>query len=139
MHIIIPGQTRAKKNSMKVITFGKGKNARYSIKSSDIYTAWEKKALAWVKHQQYPVWTGSYPIEVKFFLFREDKRKWDIDNVYCGSLDILQQAGIIADDTANHVIPVFSGWAIDRKNPRVELLLCAPQKTYYREDLYVGK
>ena len=138
MHIIIPGQTRSKKNS-KVIRYKwlKGKKVPF-ITSSDHYTKWAEQAINWIRKQKYSAWDGDYPLEVKFFLFREDKRKWDIDNIYCGSLDILQQTGIIVDDSATHVIPVFCGWSIDRMNPRVELKLCKPTKQYYREDLYVG-
>ena len=133
MRIMIPGQTRAKKNSMRVIKLGK----RSSIMASAIYVKWEKAALAWLEQQRYPAWTGGYPLEVCFFLFRENRRKWDIDNVFCGCLDVMQKAGILIDDSANHVIPIFSGWAIDKQNPRVDLLLRPVTKIYYREDLNV--
>jgi len=137
MHIIIPGQTRSKKNS-KVIAFRWGNKKRVPfLTSSAIYHSWAASAISWIKKEKYPAWGGDYPLEVKFFLFRKDRTKWDIDNVFCGALDILQQTGIIEDDSASHVIPIFSGWAIDRQNPRVELMLCKPTKTYYREDLYV--
>ena len=133
MRITIPGQTRAKKNSMKVIKLGK----RYSLKSSTIYTKWEKKALAHLRKQGYKAWDGEYPLELVFFLFRDSRRTWDIDNVFCGCQDILQQTKIIKQDTANHVIPVFQGWAIDVNNPRVELLLRPCRRQYFREDLCV--
>ena len=136
MIIEIPGQTRAKKNSVRVIKLGK----RNSIMASAIYKKWEKIAL---KHlaDVYPnaKWQGGYPLEVCFFLCRENRRKWDIDNVFCGCLDVLQQVGILEDDSANHVIPVFSGWTIDNINPRVILKLRPTTKTYYRQDLEVLK
>ena len=138
MHIIIPGQTRSKKNG-KVIRYKwhKGRKVPF-LTSSKLYKAWAAKALIWIKKQGYGPWPGDFPIEIKFFLFRADRRKWDWDNVFCGSLDILQQTKIIPDDDALHVMPIPAGWTIDRKNPRVELLLCKPKKIYYREDLYVG-
>lgn len=131
MHITIPGQTRSKKNSKRIL--GRGK--KQWIGASSIYLEWAKAALSWIKSQGYKPWAGSYPVEVKFFVFRDSKRKWDIDNVFCGSLDILQQAGIITEDDVTHAIPKFMGWAIDRQNPRVELLITEPKKSYYREDL----
>jgi len=137
MHIIIPGQTRSKKNSKVIAYRWLGKKRVPFLASSTIYNDWAAKAISWIKQQKYPIWGGDYPLEIKFFLFRKDFSKWDIDNVFCGSLDILQQTGIIKDDSAAHVIPIFSGWAIDRQNPRVELLLCKPTKNYYRDDLYV--
>jgi Holliday junction resolvase RusA-like endonuclease len=147
MIITIPGQTRAKKNSMKIIaipTKGSrpcptcGNRKKFSsLKSSTIYTKWEKEALAYLLKQNHPPWSGGYPLEIHFFLFRDSKRRWDIDNVFCGTLDVLQTMKIIEDDTANHVIPVFAGWAIDKKNPRVILQLKPVTKTYFREDLNV--
>lgn len=137
MRITIPGQTRAKKNSMKIATYGKGPKAPKAIRPSTIYAKWEKQALNHVRKQGYKAWDGDYPLELVFFLFRDSKRTWDIDNVFCGCQDILQQTKIIIQDTANHIIPVFSGWAIDVKNPRAELLLRPVTKQYFREDLCI--
>ena len=138
LEIMIPTQTRMKKNSMMVISYGKG-GGRYAIKSSKIYTAWEKQALIWLKKQNYPAWSGTYPVEIRFFLFRDSKRKWDIDNVYCGTLDVLQKSKIIRDDSMDHVIPIFSGWAIDKKNPRVVVQITETDHKYFRKDLCVFK
>jgi Holliday junction resolvase RusA-like endonuclease len=135
MIIEIPGQTRAKKNGMLIITYGNGPKAPRSLKPSKLYSEWEKAALAHLMQANHPPWDKDYPIEIHFFLFRDSKRKWDIDNVFCGCLDVLQQMNIIVDDTANHVIPVFSGWTIDRQNPRVVLQLRPASKVYFREDL----
>ena len=123
---------------MKIISFGNRPDAKRAIKSSTIYTRWEKAALEHLiaEYANYK-WPGAYPIEVHFFLFRENRRKWDIDNVFCGCLDVMQKVGILEDDSMNHVIPVFAGWAIDKKNPRVVLQLKPVTKVYYREDLNV--
>lgn len=67
------------------------------------------------------------PVEVHFFFYRQNKRSFDLDNMICGSLDALQKAGILEDDTMRHVIPVIQrrpegyGWAIDKDNPRTEI------------------
>jgi Holliday junction resolvase RusA-like endonuclease len=122
---------------MRVIKFGKGKYMKTAIRSSKIYEEWEKQAIELLTG--HPPWTGDYPIEVLFYLFRDSLRKWDIDNVYCGTLDVLQKTKIIVDDSANHVIPVFAGWAIDRKNPRVVLKLQPATKNYFGGDVTDGK
>ena len=131
MRITIPGQTRAKKNGMAVIKMG----PRYSLRPGKLYTQWEKAALDHLIKENVQPWQGGYPIEVCFFLFRDSRRRWDIDNVFCGTLDVLQQCRIIENDTMDHVIPIFSGWAISKDNPRVELLLRPITKPYFREDI----
>ncbi len=138
-YITIPGQTRSKKNS-KVIKYKwlKGKLKPF-ITSSKLYKIWATKARKWIRKKKYPAWDGEYPIEIKFFLYRANRRKWDVDNILCGPLDVLQETGILTDDDVKHVIPVFCGWTIDQINPRVELMLCKPKKQYFREDLCVLK
>ncbi len=116
---------------MMIVTFGK----RASIKSGKLYTAWEKQAVKHLLGLKLKPYVGEYPIEIHFFLFRDSHRKWDIDNVFCGCLDVLQKVEIIPDDDATKVIPVFAGWAIDKKNPRVILKLQPITKSYFRKDL----
>jgi len=134
MRITIPGQTRAKKNSMKIVEFKTRPRPTKAIQPSTIYQKWEKAAIEYLKNKVVP-WTGQYPVEVHFFIFRDSKRAWDVDNVFCGCLDVLQKVKVLENDTMKHVIPVFAGWSIDRQNPRAELLIKPATKIYFREDL----
>lgn len=131
MRITIPGQTRPKKNMYRVRRVG----GRTFISTSAEYDKWEEAALFRLKKEKVKPWDGSYPVEIKFFFFRESFRKWDVDNSYGGLMDLLQKAKIISDDSVNHVIPIFAGWSIDKKNPRVEILITEAKKDYFREDL----
>ena len=123
----IPGQTIAKKNSQRVIRLGR----RVSIRPSKAYDAWEEVALQDLQYHRIPMWRGSYPVEIMFFFFRKNKAKFDIDNMLCGTLDVLQKAGVIVDDSMFHVMPIIErrpdgyGWAIDKDNPRVEITIAA--------------
>lgn len=122
LKIIIPGQTIAKKNSQRIIRMGRAR----SIRPSKVYDLWQQAAILELLSQNIPP-VARYPIEVRFFFYRRNKRTFDLDNMICGSLDALQKAGVIADDTMRHVIPVIQrraegyGWAIDAENPRTEL------------------
>ncbi len=131
MIIEIPGQTRSKKNSKRILGRGKKK----FIGASALYMKWAKEAQEWLEFKGFEPWPYDYPIEIKFFVYRENKRRFDWDNIICGSLDVLQQTKIIKQDDMVHVIPVISGWAVDKHNPRVILKLQSTSREYFREDL----
>jgi Holliday junction resolvase RusA-like endonuclease len=122
MKITIPGDIRAKKNSQRVIRLGR----RASIRTSKAYEAWEKTALAHLLYIR-PELVKAYPVELHLFFYRETKRKFDLSNMIEGVQDVLQKAGVLVDDSMNHVIPVITrksegyGWAVDKGQPRVEI------------------
>jgi len=97
-----------------------------------LYKAWEKASLIWIKKKRYGAWNGTYPVEIKFFFFRDSMRRFDFDNTVQGSLDVLQQAKIIKQDDMLHVIPIISGWAIDKLKPRVVMQIMPASKQYFR-------
>ena len=131
MIITLPGQTRSKKNSKRIL--GRGK--RKWIGTSELYMKWAQEAILWVKNKDYQPWVGDYPIEIHFFTYRENKRRFDWDNIIAGSLDILQQTKIIKQDDMEHVVPVIAGWTINYYNPHITLLLKPCTKQYFRDDL----
>ena len=129
MQIIIPGETIAKKNSQRIVKFGRHDRAKRSIRPSAAYDRWEKNALEhlqWIK----PPRISDYPVQLYLFFFRKTNSKFDLSNMIEGVQDVLQKAGIIDDDSMIHVIPVIEfrpgigyGWAKDKKNPRVEICI----------------
>lgn len=129
MRIIIPGNAVAKKNSQRVVRFGKGKNARYSIRPSKAYDAWEKEALQNLMIEGTEPYKGPYPAEMRIFFYRKTLAKFDLSNMLEGTQDVLQKAGVILDDSMKHIIPVIDkrgsryGWDIDRDCPRVEVVI----------------
>lgn len=129
--IVIHGQTRSKKNSKRII--GRGK--RKWIASSLIFSKWEKAALTELEKMQVKPWEGNYPLLLKFFFFRENKRQFDFSNMVEGVQDVLQKKKIILQDDMKHVVPVIVGWAISKKNPRVIVMLEDTDMTVFREDL----
>ena len=97
-----------------------------------LYKAWEKASLKWIKQRRYEPWTGTYPVEISFFFFRDSMRRFDFDNTIQGSLDVLQQAKIIKQDDMVHVIPIISGWAVDKCKPRVVMKIAPASKQYFK-------
>lgn len=119
MKITIPGNAISKKNSQRVILMGK----RRSIRPSEAYDKWDKQACLHLRLMGIQPWKGSYPVDIQFFFYRQNRRKFDIDNLFCGALDVLQKVGFLEDDSMSHVIPVYGGWEIDKEHPRVELFI----------------
>ena len=97
-----------------------------------LYKAWEKASLIWLKKHRYGAWTGDYPVEISFFFFRDSMRRFDFDNAIQGSLDVLQKAKIIVQDDMLHVIPIISGWSIDKLKPRVVIKIAPASKQYLK-------
>lgn len=65
----------------------------------------------------------NYPVKIEFFFYRRTKRVFDYINMAQGPLDLLVDVGIIPDDSVRYVIPVFTGWAVDKQNPRVVITI----------------
>lgn len=62
-----------------------------------------------------------YPIKLHFKIFRRTRARFDYVNVVQGVLDAMVKAGYLPDDDADHVIPVFDEYGIDKTDPRVEI------------------
>ena len=123
LRFYIPGQTISKKNSKRI--------CRGRLLSSVAFLAWEKTALQELQYQRIPAWSGSYPVELRVFFYRKDRSKFDLSNMIEGVQDVLQKANVLIDDSMVHVVPVIDrrpigcGWAIDKENPRVEIMISA--------------
>ncbi len=61
-----------------------------------------------------------YPYRINFHFVRKTKRRWDYINLIQNLLDSMVKCKYIEDDDADHVIPIFHPYAIDKENPRVE-------------------
>lgn len=90
----IPYETPAKKNSRVVL-----KNGR-NIPSAR-YREWEQNAYIFLKASKIksvktPIGT---PIEIQLRFIHSDKRRRDSDNQASSVLDLLQDAGILQDDS----------------------------------------
>lgn len=61
------------------------------------------------------------PLKINFKVYRRTRRKFDYTNIVQSLLDCMVKAGWLEDDAADFVIPSFSPYGVDPKNPRVEI------------------
>lgn len=62
-----------------------------------------------------------YPLKMAFYLYRKTRRRFDWVNILQGVLDCMVRCEWLPDDDMEHLTPVFEFWAVDSKNPRVEI------------------
>ena len=121
MQFVIRGRMASKKNS-KQIGFNRRTKRRF-IRSSDQWKAYEKHALWQLRAQKWaPTITENVHVCA---LYYPPDRKWELDTlaVYEGVGDLLQDAGIIANDRQ---IKSWDGSRImepDKTDPRVEITI----------------
>jgi len=120
MELIIFGQTPSKKNSRQI--FRNRHTGRPFITTSDNYKKWHEPAIIQLNAQKTLV-NWNYPVRVSMKFYRESKRRWDYNNISQAILDCLVETGIIIDDDAEHCIPVFIGYEIDKERPRCEIII----------------
>lgn len=58
------------------------------------------------------------PYRLHFKIYRQTKRRFDYVNIVQGILDSLVKSGLLEDDNADILIPVFEPYEVDKYNPR---------------------
>lgn len=117
--VTIPGRPIVKKNTQRIVGFGKSKRAIYS----KAFKAWERIAILecrriW-KYQE-PVYE---PIEAVYrFYFENKKSEADVSNLVEGPQDALKAAGVIHDDRIIQKVMAIKYFG---EKPRVEIELTA--------------
>lgn len=90
--------------------------------SSPRVKAWQTDALWQLK--KYKGTIRDYPVHLTLVFSFADNRRHDLDNAASTVLDILREAGIIADDDYRHICPLTLDCdGVDRQNPRVEIFI----------------
>lgn len=125
------GNTPSKKNSKRVYAV-KGRSYPVVLPSA-IYTKWHKINMKRLpdcisypgkgendKILSFPL-PSKVRISVKFY--RDSLRRWDYSNALESVQDILVDAGILTDDSAEELCIGAITHDIDRENPRAEVVL----------------
>lgn len=115
--ITILGNPATKKNSQQIICRGN----RPMLIQSKTYRDYRKSAL-----KQLTSW-GNYqfsgPIEITCLYFCQDNRKRDLTNLLAATQDILQDSGLILDDSQVKSVDGSRIMDKDKDNPRVEITI----------------
>ncbi len=90
--LVISGQPITKKNSQVIRCI----NGYPLVNQSKAYRAYEKKALA--EMVAYPGETIRGPVMVRVLYWLKDRRRPDLTNLLQATADILEKAGVIAND-----------------------------------------
>jgi Holliday junction resolvase RusA-like endonuclease len=110
------------KNSKQLFT--NPKTGKTFITSSTRAKEWFVDAH-WQLKGKSPV--SAYPVAITMIFYFKNNRKHDLDNVCSTVLDGIKKAGIIEDDSYEHVCPItldFGG--VDKTDPRVEIYIDEP-------------
>ena len=95
MIITLQGLVKPKKNSKRMVMFGRKKPV---LLSSLGFLAWHKSAMAQMIAAQYPKYRFSTPIQVKIQFMIKDNRRRDLTNMAESVMDLLVDYGVIEDD-----------------------------------------
>ena len=119
-NLVITGNPAIKKNS-RTIAYNRRTGRMYPVKSKRLYGA-EKLANIELRNQWQWRRAITTPVAVKFLFYRGDKRRVDLSNLYEFAQDVLQNAGVIADDV---LIESHDGSRklYDKENPRTEITI----------------
>lgn len=127
MKFIIEGETPAKKNSR--ITLPNGR----TIPSKN-YRAWHKSALLQIEAMAIGREVISYPVAISLNFIHGDLRRRDSDNGTSSILDLLVDAGILADDNWQivRILNVYNQY--DKGHARCEIMISQLETTIKTEE-----
>lgn len=99
--LTLPSETPSLKNSKQIVTAGRFPK----LVPSKFYRQWAKPILKRLKRCELVGHQWAYPVTIDFHFYRASRRRFDYINLAQGPLDLLVEAGILADDDMACVIP----------------------------------
>lgn len=115
--IVIPGNPAIKKNSNTT-----AKGMRLPNKN---YAPYEELNVEYLKEYYSELYYDkSTPITLKFFFYKDTKRKTDISNLYEAPQDVMVKAGILEDDESEIVVSHHTDSRViktEKEFPRTEI------------------
>jgi Holliday junction resolvase RusA-like endonuclease len=61
------------------------------------------------------------PLHIKFKIYRRTRCRFDYINIIQNLCDCMVKTGLLEDDNANELLPVFEPYSVDPLKPRVEM------------------
>ncbi len=128
---VFPGELISSKNSRRQRAFKSksGKKCLAPVKSK-LAAADEKRIRDLIKNNpkfvmqwQLSMLGKRYPVRIRFMIYRKTHRRFDLINIVQNLCDCLVKEGLLPDDSAKYLIPVFEPYRVDALNPRTELTI----------------
>ena len=118
VEITIPGRPMTKKNHQQILR--NKRTGKPFVVQSEAYQNYETACLWHLKTYRGPKFTG--PVRVACRYWMPNRRSWpDLPGLYQATADILEKAGIIANDRNIVSMDGSEIVGIDRERPRVEI------------------
>ena len=120
--IFINGNTPSSKNSKQFATLKDGKTMLLNSKTVQNYI--KKSKVDWIKNKTdfLKMLKGKEkPYKIELYFIRDSKRRFDYINAAQIIFDLMQEYGYIDDDNSTNIIPVFSGFEVDKTRAGVEI------------------
>lgn len=126
--LTLPGNPVTKKNSQRIL-----KNAKTGgsfVAPSKNYIYYRNSSIIHIKRLMhgYTMKPIEAPVNVCILYYMEARRRVDLVNLQEATLDILVDAGILADDNSNIVVSMDGSRVLyDKENPRAEIIITRGQ------------
>jgi putative uncharacterized protein FNV0869 len=120
--IFIKGNTPSSKNSKQFVTLKNGKTMLLNSKTVQKYIKESKGD--WISNKnnfKKMIKDKEKPYQIELYFIRDSKRRFDYINAAQIIFDLMQEYGYIEDDDSTNIIPVFSGFEVDKARAGVEI------------------
>ena len=125
--IFIKGNTPSSKNSKRIITITNKKTGKKTTRliNSEVTEKYIKNSKAdWISNKnnfKKMIKDKEKPYQIELYFIRDSKRRFDYINAAQIIFDLMQEYGYIEDDDSTNIIPVFSGFEVDKTRAGVEI------------------
>ena len=125
--IFIAGNTPSSKNSKRIITITNKKTGKKTTRliNSEVTEKYIKTSKTdWILNKRNflkMLENKEKPYKIELFFIRDSRRRFDYINAAQIIFDLMQEYGYIEDDDSTNVIPVFSGFKVDKARAGVEI------------------
>lgn len=125
--IFIKGNTPSSKNSKRIITITNkktGKKATRLINSEVTEKYIKNSKVDWILNKnnfKKMIKDKEKPYKIELYFIRDSKRRFDYINAAQIIFDLMQEYDYIDDDDSTNVMPVFSGFEVDKTRAGVEI------------------
>lgn len=125
--IFIKGNTPSSKNSKRIITITNKKTGKKTTRliNSEVTEKYIKNSKAdWILNKnnfKKMIKDKEKPYKIELYFIRDSKRRFDYINAAQIVFDLMQEYGYIDDDDSTNIIPVFSGFEVNKARSGVEI------------------